>query len=340
MSLSRAAAALGLLVALSAGSARAQGRDAAAADALFRDARALMKSGEFKKACPKLYDSQRLDPAAGTAINLGECWERVGKLADALQSYRDALDLLKAGDSRIVPVKTQIAALEKRVPKLTVKLAPGAPEGTRVKRDEVELGEGSLGVALPVNPGEHWVTVVAPGRVDARRKVAVAEGTEVAHLARIGDRARAGDEPAGAEEAEPAQAAPTERAEDLAPTGDARATWTWLSAGVGVAGLSAGLLFLKLAADEDKKADEKIGSQPDNYCRDNPNAPACRDAADARATRDTNRGISTGAFVVGGFGLAAAFTLLVWPRGDASPSATSNLQLLVGSSGAELRGRF
>lgn len=171
----KATRAIALLVLL-ASSALAQSRDPATADALFREARALMKKGDFASACPKLADSHRLDPAPGTAINLGDCLEKVGKLADALQAQRDALDLLSAGDKRIGPVKTQIAALEKRVPRLTIKLAPGAPTNTKVKRDDIELGEGSLGTALPVNPGEHWVTVVARGRADSRRKVTLKEG--------------------------------------------------------------------------------------------------------------------------------------------------------------------
>lgn len=171
----RATRAIALLVLL-ASSALAQSRDPATADALFREARALMKKGDFASACPKLADSHRLDAAPGTAINLGDCLEKVGKLADALQAQRDALDLLSAGDKRIGPVKEQIASLEKRVPRLTIKLAPGAPTNTKVKRDDVELGEGSLGTALPVNPGEHWVTVVARGRADVRRKVVLREG--------------------------------------------------------------------------------------------------------------------------------------------------------------------
>lgn len=154
----------------------AGGRDPAAADVLFREGRALMKNGDFKAACPKLAESQRLDPAPGTAINLGDCVEKLGKLADALQAYRDAMDLLPAGDRRIQPVGAQVAALEKRVPRLVVKLASGAPEGTRVTRGDVELGTESLGVALPVNPGEHWVVVEAPERQVARQKIALSEG--------------------------------------------------------------------------------------------------------------------------------------------------------------------
>jgi hypothetical protein len=172
----RIAQAMTLAALLVAGSARAQGRDVTAADALFRDARALMKKGEFDAACPKLVESHQLDPAPGTAINLGDCWEKVGRLADALQVLRDALDLLRAGDHRIPLVKKQIAALEPRVPRLTITLAGAAPDGTKVKRDGIEVGAGSIGSALPVNPGEHTIEVTAPGRESRSFAVTVRAG--------------------------------------------------------------------------------------------------------------------------------------------------------------------
>lgn len=180
--------ALAFAVILFASGSLADSPDPAKADALFREARALMKQGEFRRACPKLAESQRLDPAAGTLINLGECREKLGVLADALQSYRDALAQLLPSDPRIAPVRQEIAAIERRVPQLTVRLARGVPEGTKVRRDGVELSGTDLGAALPVNPGEHWIVVVAPGREDARRKVALTEGAHRVVIAEPGQR--------------------------------------------------------------------------------------------------------------------------------------------------------
>lgn len=212
---------LGFALAVGAARANAQSRDAAAADALFREARALMKSGDHKAACPKLVESNKLDAAAGTAINLGDCWERVGKLADALQAYRDALELMKPGDTRAAPVKAQIAVVEKRVPTLSVRLAPGAPEGARVKRDRLDLGEGSLGVALPVNPGPHWIVVVAPGRADRRQKVVISEGEHRDLEVRVAPRSAEvpTEEPAreGTAVAEPARSPTAGDADGVAP---------------------------------------------------------------------------------------------------------------------------
>ncbi|MCE7894460.1 MAG: hypothetical protein DYH12_32960 [Sorangiineae bacterium PRO1] len=161
---------------LATGLSSAQDHDAARADALFHEGRSLMKRGDYRAACPMLAESQRLDPGAGTLINLGDCTERLGKLADALQAYRDAERLLPKGDPRGVPVQRQIVALKRRVPTLTIRLGFATPDGTRVTHDGVELSATSLGVAHPVNAGEHVVVVSVPGRKAMRRKVSLRDG--------------------------------------------------------------------------------------------------------------------------------------------------------------------
>ena len=61
---------------------RAEGtpEEKAVATALFKEARELMDRGEIAAACDKFAESQRLEPAGGTLLNLAVCNEKRGRL--------------------------------------------------------------------------------------------------------------------------------------------------------------------------------------------------------------------------------------------------------------------
>src|SRR5207237_8111869 len=112
-----------------------------------------MARGDLTTACARFSESVRLDPAAGSFLNLADCEERAGKLASALAHFQAARDRLRSDDYRVAFVGERIARLDPRVPRLTVVLREGATEGVTILRDETPLGAASLGVALPVDPG-------------------------------------------------------------------------------------------------------------------------------------------------------------------------------------------
>lgn len=174
----RRLAVCGSVVALALSTRPAAGDEAGvrAADALFREGRELMKNRDYAAACDKFLRSQQLDPAAGTAINLGDCFQEQGKVASALLAYQTALSLLRASDARAVAVKQQISVVEGRVPRLTLRLRSGAPIGTTVTRDGRKVDAQKLGKPVAVNPGKHVVVVAAPDREDAQHEVVLAEG--------------------------------------------------------------------------------------------------------------------------------------------------------------------
>ncbi len=121
---------LALGLALAPAVARAQSAsDQAAATALFKQGRDLMAAGKYADACPKLAESQRLDPGAGTLLNLATCYEKNGQLASAWTTYQDAASAAqKAGEGeRVKAARAKVAALEPTLPTLTI-VVPAAAD--------------------------------------------------------------------------------------------------------------------------------------------------------------------------------------------------------------------
>jgi hypothetical protein len=228
-----------------AAGARAQTRDPAAAEALFREGRAAVVKSDWESACPKFRESQRLDPAAGTLLNLADCEERRGRLATAWQLFRQLGEGLAPGDDRLPVARARAAALEKRLPHLTIRYAGTPPPGTKVRRGDVELGDASFGSALPVDPGTYTVTASAPGYATSTSVVTVAEGASSVVDVQLG----AGNEIAA-----------------KVPASSSSRTAGWVLAGVGAAGLAtgaiAGVLTLsrKATVDDNCNADKKCNA--------------------------------------------------------------------------------
>jgi len=154
--------------------------DSAAAEALFVDGRALLQAKKYDEACPKLAESQRLDPATGTLLALALCYEGQGKVASAWAAYVEAASRShdEKNAARESAAKERVAALEPKLPRLLLSLAPGAdkPAGLTIQRDGAPVGEGTLGTAIPVDPGEHTVYAIATGKQPFTRTIRVAEG--------------------------------------------------------------------------------------------------------------------------------------------------------------------
>src|SRR5258708_37292521 len=82
---------VGLAFATVMSTAHAQ-NDPVAARTLFDEGRKLLADGKYDAACPKLEESQRLDPGMGTLVNLAECWEHIGRTALAWARFHKGTD--------------------------------------------------------------------------------------------------------------------------------------------------------------------------------------------------------------------------------------------------------
>jgi hypothetical protein len=168
---------------LGAREARAQDR-AASAQLLFDEALDLMKKSQFAAACPKLEESQRLDPGLGTQYRLAECYEGTGRLASAWslfvevsESARRAGTLDRANDA-----ERRAAALSPRLRRLRIVLSPeaAAAPGLAITRNGEPVSAALLGQPVPVDADTQQVGASATGGLGFTTTLHLNEGATVA----------------------------------------------------------------------------------------------------------------------------------------------------------------
>lgn len=131
----------------------------AAAVALFDEGRAALQRKDFDTACAKFSESNRLEPAIGTAFNLANCEEQRGRLATAWALFKQVAGRMKEDDPRLAVALERVASLDKRVPRVVLQPGLHTGEQTRVRLDDMELDRASFGSALPLDPGTHQVLI-------------------------------------------------------------------------------------------------------------------------------------------------------------------------------------
>jgi hypothetical protein len=271
-------------------------RDPAAAEALFEQGRRALEKNDLVTACAKFAESQRLDPGVGTLMNWATCEERQGHIATAWQRWREALAQLPADDDRLAFARQRVAALEPRLPQLSITLRPDAPSDARVQRDGVVLGRASLGTALPVDPGVRSITVDAPGFEPRAFQLAIAEGEKKSL------------------EVEPGNPLPrASPADSSTSSASPRRAIGWTLVGAGAAGVVTGLVTGLMV---DAKRDDVDANCPPEGC-----SQRGLDAADDGKTLLVVNAVGWG---VGIAGLAAGtYLVLSSPRASHSAADTA-----------------
>jgi hypothetical protein len=160
---------------LLAGSSFARAQPAGAqAEVLFREGRDLMKAGKYAEACTALEQSQKLEPAPTTLLNLAGCREKTNQIATAWGLFLEAERATRGGDKQLNDVaKGKAEKLEKRISKLTISVASPS-DGVEVKRGTERVEAGMWGRALPIDGGTYTITASAPHKKPWSTQVVIA----------------------------------------------------------------------------------------------------------------------------------------------------------------------
>jgi hypothetical protein len=182
MTVARFASALAIVgcAALAPSVARAAEPGHARADALFREGRALLDAKKYDEACPKLAESQKMEPGSGTLLALAMCHEGQGKTATAHRELLETAALARRNGRQdlAAAAEKRAKAMEPSLTRLVVRLPDDEGASYSVKLDDQPLADDARGKAIVVDPGEHRVVASAQGRV-ARSYVVRATGGTV-----------------------------------------------------------------------------------------------------------------------------------------------------------------
>jgi hypothetical protein len=318
-------------VALQGGAQTKAGGNRAAAEALFNQGRSLMNAGKFSEACPKFEASQQLDPGLGTMLNLAECYEKTGRTASAWAEYREAIPLARAAGSKArQDLATERAkALEERLSTLTIRAMTSDDDSAHleIRRDGVPVQRAELGSPIPVDPGEHVIEAVAPGKQPWSSTVQVgADAAKVqVDIPKLESHADGKTPPVAAPVA--TSTSVTEPPSDKpASSWSGQHTAAVITAGAGVVGIGIGAFFGLQASS--KWSDAK------DACSNYPQGCDTR-ATDLGKNARENATISNVGFIAGGALLATGAVLFF-----TAPSKKENVAFGFGPGTAFVQGSF
>jgi hypothetical protein len=309
--------------------AAAQGT--AAAEVLFNEARKAMDAKDYDTACKRFRESNRLDPAVGTMLNLATCEDRRGRVATAWELFRGAYEKLPPSDPRHDYAKAQVDRLEPRLPHVTLTLAAGAPPDTKVRDGETIYSGAAFGLPLPVDPGKHDLVIEAPGR--ETRTVAVEIREAATMTIEIVPGAEKAESPAGTETGSAAQGDARETSSSAGGDGGGfgKKQWGFVAGGVGVVGIGVGITAGIMALGKKSTTDEQC-SEALQRCS--------QEGHDAASAGRTLAAVSTVGWIVGAVGVGAGVYLILSSGGEKGPVTALQTTPLPGGAALTVKHRF
>lgn len=298
---------------------------------------------QIEAACQMLQDSLCLERNPVTLMNLATCRKKQDRVATAHALYLVAAALAKAqGNTRF---EKSVRALADEIADyrsfLTIHVASPNP-ALVIELDDTTVGQSEFNQAMPIDPGEHMITVSAAGYKSVQLPVTIGQisdeqQVEVPALAVLEPPPlpAAPAQPAPLVETRPKPALPATMLPAAIQTSPTQTNaWPWVLGGVGAAALVVGGVSGVLAMHDMQTLHTNCDlQQPYDVCRD-------------QALRAKGRGdfAATLALVSGSVGVVALATTAYWQfihrdkRKDASSThAAIRLDFTTNDHGSQLR---
>lgn len=227
------------LLALVPASARADSDEQKAVQ-LFEKGRKLARDGRCAEAIAPLQESLRYAEGVGPLLNLGNCFETLGKSASAHRAFLRAQEVAqKNDDRRRDEARERARAVEKDVSTLNIHVAVSIKSTAELRVDGEPWPRERWDVPWPIDAGQHEIEVIAPPHPKQIESITVHGRGEKATFT-----ANAAAGPAEPPPQRPTTRMPEQpRPADEDDTGSSQRTLGLVSGGFGAAGLVAGTIF-------------------------------------------------------------------------------------------------
>jgi hypothetical protein len=323
------AASSSLVFATSVGHAQTDDERAAARAAATEGVHAY-EAGKYDETLDRFTRAEALVHAPPHLLYIARANVKLGRLVRAHEVYvkivREALApdapraFTEAHDAAVVEER----ALAGQIPELTVKLEGPGADAAQVTMDGVEVPSALVGMAHPVDPGQHVLVARSASAQSEPTKTTVLAGTKALVTLTLREGSAA----------PPPREAPAETA--AGSTSSPKRTFAFVSLGVGAAGLVAGTLFM-IKNRSDRGSANDLCSGPGGVC------PAQKrdEIASLDSSANTAQTLAWIGYGVGVAGLAAGAILFFSSDAKSQTTATTTtIRAYAGPGALGVRGSF
>jgi hypothetical protein len=213
-----------------------------------------VRDAQWEQALQHFTRSYELAPRPVTLLNLAGAQAQTGKLVAASESYRRFMSTASERDAERYRAQAEqaLAAIEARFAHVQVEIE-GLRDDDEVSLDDAPLSHASLSLTMPLDPGQHTLTVRRSRREVARSTFSAREGETSAVRLEVSAAAAIPtpeDTARGAQGGAATSALGLDGASDTAPADDEgggglfASPWFWLVTGVVVAGAATAVIVV------------------------------------------------------------------------------------------------